>query len=373
MAKKLGLTGCSGLRKDQLIRKLVRLPKVNGAQKTPKSTPASNGRKVARPNAKTASATTKKPATSRRLRRANSEREKQRDLSRKLPTPKANGNSKKIKGRKRTSLASQKVGKDRVVLLVRDAYWLQACWDVSRQSVERAKAALAEHWHTAKPTLRVVQVETGATTNTAERVVRTIEIHGGVKNWYIDIQDSAKSYRVDLGYSGTNRFYTLARSNTVTMPRPGSADAIDENWTDIADDYEKVFAQSGGLAEENQTSDLRDLFEERLRRPMSAPVVTRYGVGAETMLNRKTEFDFEVDAEMIIYGSTSPDAHVSLSSEPVKLRSDGSFTVRLSMPDRRQVIPVVARSADGVEQRTVVLAIERNTKLMEPRINDNSK
>ena len=42
------------------------------------------------------------------------------------------------------------------------------------------------------------------------------------------------------------------------------------------------------------------------------------------------------------------------------------FTARLSMPDRRQVLPVVASSADGVEQRTVVLAVERNTKVMEP-------
>jgi len=30
----------------------------------------------------------------------------------------------------------------------------------------------------------------------------------------------------------------------------------------------------------------------------------------------------------------------------------------------------VACSADGVEQRTVVLAVERNTKVMEPLIRD---
>jgi hypothetical protein len=73
---------------------------------------------------------------------------------------------------------------------------------------------------------------------------------------------------------------------------------------------------------------------------------------------------------MIIYGCTRPDAHVQLSGEPVKLRSDGSFTVRLAMPDRRQVLPVVASSSDGMEQRTIVLAIERNTKVMEPYVRD---
>jgi len=101
-------------------------------------------------------------------------------------------------------------------------------------------------------------------------------------------------------------------------------------------------------------------------------MVTRFGNGAERALGQGSNFAFEVDAEMIIYGATNPDAHVSLTNEPVKLRPDGTFTVRLAMPDRRQVLPVVASSADGVEQRTIVLAIERNTKIMEPMLRDSA-
>jgi hypothetical protein len=37
----------------------------------------------------------------------------------------------------------------------------------------------------------------------------------------------------------------------------------------------------------------------------------------------------------------------------------------MGLPDRRQVIPVIASSADGVEQRTIILAVERNTKVLE--------
>jgi hypothetical protein len=76
---------------------------------------------------------------------------------------------------------------------------------------------------------------------------------------------------------------------------------------------------------------------------------------------------------MIIYGSTKADAYVSLANEPIRLRPDGTFTVRLSMPDKRQVLPIVASSSDGVEQRTVVLAVERNTKVMEPMIRDGNE
>lgn len=264
--------------------------------------------------------------------------------------------------------------RDRVVLIVRDPFWLQVCWEVSRRGVERARAAMAEQWHTARPTLRLLEVDDGSTSNTAERVVRDIGIHGGVSNWYIDVYQPPKSHRVDLGYlSSSGKYYSLARSNTVKTPQPGSSDAIDNNWADIAANYEKVYAMSGGYDEENDAGELRELFEERLRRPMGSPMMTGYGVGAERLLNRDRELPFNVDAEMIIYGSTKPDARVQLAGDPVKLRPDGTFTVRLSMPDRRQVLPVVASSADGVEQRTVVLAVERNTKVMEPMIREGNE
>ncbi len=77
-------------------------------------------------------------------------------------------------------------------------------------------------------------------------------------------------------------------------------------------------------------------------------------------------FHFAIDAALIVYGSTEPDATVALQGEPVGLRSDGTFTVRFTVPDSRQIIPAVAVSADGVEERTIVLAIERYTKELEP-------
>ena len=69
---------------------------------------------------------------------------------------------------------------------------------------------------------------------------------------------------------------------------------------------------------------------------------------------------------MVIHGTTHPDAQVTLQGAPIKLRPDGSFSVRLDLPNRRQVIPLVACTKDGASQRTIVLAVERNTKIMEP-------
>ena len=82
---------------------------------------------------------------------------------------------------------------------------------------------------------------------------------------------------------------------------------------------------------------------------------------------------FEIEAELVVYGSTEPNARVILQGEPVPVHTDGTFTVRFSLPDSRQIIPAVASSADGVEERTIVLAVERNTKQLEPMIHDGNE
>src|SRR5206468_3677201 len=116
--------------------------------------------------------------------------------------------------------------------------------------------------------------------------------------------------------------------------------------------------------------ELKELFEERLRRPLGSPSVTSFGSGGLMPGGRSRKFWFQLDAELIVYGATEPNSRVTLQGEPVKLRPDGTFTMRYSLPDSRQIIPAVAASADGVEERTIVLAVERNTKQLEPMIFD---
>jgi hypothetical protein len=309
---------------------------------------------VAKPTAvaKVKEPVVKESAIARRLQRVRAKVEQSKDLS---------GGLSKVKAR---------FTRDRLVVMVRDPFWLHAYWELTRQGVERAQAALGQEWHAAKPILRMLHVTTGGSNPTAESHARDIEIHGGVNNWYIDVQDPPKCYRLDIGYRApSGRFYVLARSNVVSTPKPGSKDALDENWTEVAENYDKIYALSGGYSLDGNSSELQELFEERLRRPMSSPTLTNF----EGLLPRKREFFFELDAELIVYGVTEPDAHVTLQGDPVRLRPDGTFTVRFSLPNCRQVIPAVACSAGGGEQRTTVLAVERNTKVMEPLIRDASE
>lgn len=370
MAKKKGVRGWHSMTKAQLVRALVKASQKKTLNGTSKKASTSRNGVASKKSAKKAStsrsrtaplsksskdqpARKQNPRVKRRLAEVRMREHWFKNLSAK--TEEANGNGSAEKG-------------DRLVLMVRDAYWLHAHWSLTRQRVERARAALGQNWHECKPILRLMKIDTSSH-NGAETVVRDIPIHGGVNNWYIDVQDPPQSYRVEIGYvAGDEQFYSMARSNIVTTPKASSSDSIDENWTDVAESFEKVYALSAGPGDGPASVELQELFEERLRRPMGSPMVTRFGVDTNGTGELSRGFDFMVDAELIVYGATAPNAHVTLQGDPVQLRSDGTFTVRFSMPNCRQVIPVVASSANGVEQRTIVLAVERNTKVMEPLI-----
>lgn len=271
-------------------------------------------------------------------------------------------------------LASANVGtpgrgeRDRLVVMVRDPYWLQVFWELSRQSIDRAQSAMGPHWHSATPVLRLYKIGVDGTS----ALVRHIPIHGGVSHWYVDVQDPPNEFRLEIGYLASGgQFYGLARSNCVTTPRAGTSDSVDENWTDVADNADRIFAMSGGYGPRGTSLELQELLEERLGRPMGTPMETRYGDGAARILANAKKLQFSVDAELLVFGVSNPGSHVTLQGEPVQLRPDGSFSVRMSLADRRQVIPVIASSADGLEQRTIILAVERNTKVLEPRIRDS--
>src|SRR5438093_452924 len=265
-------------------------------------------------------------------------------------------------------------GKDRIVVMVRDPYWLHCYWELTRHSVQRAEASLGQDWHTAKPILRLMDVSSRDTSSVAESIVKDIDIHGGCNNWYIDVANPPRSYRVDIGYlSSRGRFYALARSNIVSTPRAGVSDVIDENWADFdAKQADRIYAMSGGFDPTASSLELKQLFEERLRRPLGSPAVTSMGSGA-WLPGKQRKFWFQLDAELIVYGATESNARVTLQGEPVKLRPDGPFTMRFSLPDSRQIIPAVATSGDGIEERTIVLAVERNTKQLEPMIRDGNE
>ncbi len=386
LARRRGVNGWQSMRKDQLVRAIVRNgashagASRNGNSSTgkPKPSPSKAAKKPAAPVRRTVPSSKPAPVARKAPLRPTPA---QRLAARRLEANRAAKKSRviqkieqaKVRLSRSKNLAFESVNghangsaKDRLIVMVRGPYWLHAYWELTPLGIARAQAALGQEWHQAKPLLRVLTVTTHGATTTSERIFREIAIHGGVKNWYIDVQEPNQTYRLEIGYrAASGKFFSLARSNVVSTPSGGSSDSLDVHWNDVLADCDKIYAMSGGFSTEG-ASELQDLFEERLRRPMGPASSSRFGAGLEGLLPHDRHLRFQVEAEVVIHGTTHPDAKVVLQGEPLKLRPDGTFSVRLDLPNRRQVIPIVASTKDGVEQRTIVLAVERNTKIMEP-------
>jgi hypothetical protein len=363
IARKKGVVGWHGMRKEDLVTAIEALRETPSAKPPARRTAAPKSRVKAssrRPHLQTAAARNTSGTTEELVESSKYDVGiPTKDLSIKVPKDLPAG-----------------YGKDRIVAMVRDPYWLHCYWELTRHAIQRAEAALGQEWHTSKPILRLLDVSSHDTTSSSESILRDIDIHGGCNNWYIDVSNPPRSYRVDIGYlARSGRFYVLARSNVVTTPRAGVSDVIDENWVDIdSKKAERIYAMSGGFDPSGTSSlELKQLFEERLRRPLGSPAVSSFGSGGMMLGGKARKFWFQLDAELIVYGATEPSARVTLQGEPVKLRPDGTFTMRFSLPDSRQIIPAVANSPDGIEERTIVLAVERNTKQLDPVIHDGNE
>jgi hypothetical protein len=76
----------------------------------------------------------------------------------------------------------------------------------------------------------------------------------------------------------------------------------------------------------------------------------------------KKGFWFNVNAELIIYGATEPDATVTIGGRKIRLRPDGSFSYRFSLPDGNYNLPAIATSRDGDDTRIADLAFSRSTE-----------
>ena len=78
-------------------------------------------------------------------------------------------------------------------------------------------------------------------------------------------------------------------------------------------------------------------------------------------VKRERGFFMHVNAEIIFYGGTHPDATVWIDGREIRLSPDGTFRYHFTLPDGDFAIPIIARSPDRVEERTATLSFVRGT------------
>lgn len=88
--------------------------------------------------------------------------------------------------------------------------------------------------------------------------------------------------------------------------------------------------------------------------------------GSSAPEQKKRTFFFEIGTELIVYGRTEPDAEVWLADKKIKLRPDGTFTLRFALPDGKIPLDFSAISNDKLEKRRIATSVERIKTIYEP-------
>ena len=264
---------------------------------------------------------------------------------------------------------------DRLVLMVRDPFWLHAYWEVSAKTMERARVALGHLWYTSIPVLRLFKLSSDGTGAPKRQLVRDMPVHGGVNNWYLVVTNPPSTFIVELGYlTREKKFYPTLSSNIVETPQQQVIDELDKldgNWKGVADDLGRVFKLSAG---EGNSQELKEVMEEQLGRPMSPQLLSRYRVAKQGIVEKpRRNFHFGVEVDVIVHGKADPNVQVTIRNEPVTVNADGTFAIRFALPEKRHLFSIEAEGSDGVEMQRTILTLERNTRILETVIQEPSE
>ncbi|MFQ5509372.1 MAG: DUF4912 domain-containing protein [Leptospirillia bacterium] len=130
-------------------------------------------------------------------------------------------------------------GVDRIVLLIQKPGYLYTYWEVTEDSLSQGRLDLGI-----------------AGTPLALRVYDLsgdhffdIEVHCPVGDWYIPTDWEGRQVRVEIGLMGPGgRFYVLASSNELRVPKSTPSTQVDAEWAIRDKDFEALYALSGGFA-----------------------------------------------------------------------------------------------------------------------------
>ena len=263
----------------------------------------------------------------------------------------------------------------RLVLLVRDPWWLYAYWEISPGDRERNRIGLP---HGAPPLLlRVYDMGEGEEPSKTENYF-DVTVITDVSGWYVNVPRGGGHWRTALGYlDSMANFVTLCQSNIVTAPSEGTVEWNEEELWGSEEELAAGLNISGTLLEGSRASEvihrvnppgrtdgqqvLRPGASEQILRPGASEYAP--GSGLMEQPTRAEEVNdclrLQVYTELILYGATDPTAQVSVQGNPVRLRPDGTFTLRFALPDGEQNLPIRAVSEDRSEERVITPTVKK--------------
>lgn len=270
-----------------------------------------------------------------------------------------------------------------VVFLPRDPQWAYVFWEISE--ADRSRAA-----GTGQLCLRVADV-TGLPGGSAHpHTLQEVIVESQASEWYLPVPLSDRDYRVELGYrTGSNGgWISLAFSSVARVPALHPSEQILDQFVPFSLDVTPATLPATAPAMEpadtglherlyqSATSQWRrisrgsEAFHELEAAGLDTSEFTASGAGvwasgrdsgAGGVAPRQRSFWLVADAELIVYGATDPSARLLIGGEDVPLSGDGTFRVQVPFRDGKQLYPIEAIAADGVQKRNITLEFNRIT------------
>jgi len=306
-------------------------------------------------------------------------------------------------------------GTKKLSLTARDPHWLYAHWDLTREQQANLNAKSAD----SHLVLRIYA-------NRLEgHPLYEIHVHPESRHWFAHVERAGDSYTAALGYYNSLGRWTRVAASSATVTPPDSvaaeaetefatipfefpfaklmqiiedavrehlplAQAIEElrrhghpdlprlapsalnpvrTWTP---QQEQALAKIINIDETRRvwmgSLEITELIRRRLAHEISSLGVSSFGGSSISSpfggMEQSKGFWFNVNAELIIYGATEPNAKVTLGGHEIKLRPDGSFSYRFALPDGKYDLPAVAVSADNTDARAANLKFSRETEYL---------
>jgi uncharacterized protein len=309
-------------------------------------------------------------------------------------------------------------GQTEIVLVPRDPYWIYAYWEIDGSSIDALRKKIGDEVDRSATVMRLYEISFVDFNGTNANHWFDIDVGPFAKNWYINLLSDNASYCAELGLRTSNgTFYSLARSNFITLPRASSSHRSEIIWMEVKEEEPSAFVSlrtkgngfkhRGGfsrriyltdeeimayysrhfyllkqilsrrlaknemdLMEEGSIGGVTFALDEILRGELTHKAFLRkirsgsseemiVEEGASVREERKRKFFFEIGTELIVYGRTESDARVTLNGKEVKLRPDGTFSLRYVLHDGNIPLDFKAHSKNAIDKRSIKTSVER--------------
>lgn len=299
---------------------------------------------------------------------------------------------------------------DTLVLMPKNPQWVYAYWEITQSKIDGLKNIYGDKINNARPTIRVYDITLKEFNGSNANSYFDVELPKDSRDWFIGGLNSKASYIADFGFkTPEGEFIVALRSNIVATPSDSISDNIDEEWMIVEEYFKKILERSSkgrivngkwiggigasgamlGSSEEMAGRVVRRLLMEKtsrreqllmhLEKTMGSLAMGSLSAGSFSVSSltagslslgkgkvlksegqiEKKDFWLRVGTELILYGATEPDATVNVLGKNIKLKQDGTFSFRYSLPLGHYDLPVVATNKDGDDTRSLMPVVDR--------------